>query len=122
MQKIIEYRTPEGFFDADIDISKEEWLSVVSDPEIKDNVYLDVLIKFLREPGYRSTCKALGKKYDCSYGYFNGAIMNFGRYVKKRLNRFYVENTNGTKPFWIIPMIGRQHSRNAAVNVKRHYA
>ena len=24
MQKITEYRTPEGFFDADIDITKEE--------------------------------------------------------------------------------------------------
>lgn len=107
MQKIAEYRTPEGFFDADIDITKEEWLALVSDPEIKDNVYIDVLTKFLREPGHASTCKALGKKYDCSYGYFNGAIMNFGRYVKKKLNRFYVENTNGTESFWNIAMIGR---------------
>ena len=48
MQKIAEYRTPEGFFDADIDITKEEWLALVSDPEIKDNVYIDVLTKFLR--------------------------------------------------------------------------
>ena len=107
MQKIKEYRTPEGYFDADIDITKEEWVGLISDPEIKDNVYIDVLTKFLREPGHASTCKALGKKYDCSYGYFNGAIMNFGRYVKKKLDRFYVENTNGTESFWNIPMIGR---------------
>ena len=108
MQKIIEYRTPEGFFDADIDITKEEWLDLISDPEIKDYAYIDALTKFLREPGHKSTCKALGKKYDCSYGYFNGAVMNFGKYVKKRLNRFYVENTNGTESFWNIPMIGQR--------------
>ena len=107
MQKITEYRTPEGYFDADIDITKDEWLEVISDPGIKDNSYLDVLTKFLREPGHKSTCKALGKKYDCSYGYFNVAVMNFGKHVKKRLNRFYVENSSGAESFWNIPMIGQ---------------
>lgn len=107
MRKITEYRTPEGIYDADIDITKEEWLAVVSDPEIKDYTYIDVLTKFLREPGHKSTCKALGKKYDCSYGYFNGAVMNFGKFVKKKLNRFYVENTNGTESFWNISMVGQ---------------
>lgn len=108
MKKITEYRTPEGFYDADIDITTEEWLAIVSDPEIKDYTYIDVLTKFLREPGHKSTCKALGKKHNCSYGYFNGAVMNFGRYVKKKLNRFYVENTSGTESFWNIPMIGQK--------------
>ena len=107
MQKIKEYRTPEGFFDADIDISKEEWLSIVSDPDIQENAYIDVLVKFLRETGHRSTCKALGKKYDCSFNYFNVVVTNFGRHVKNKLNRFYVENTNGTESFWNISMIGR---------------
>lgn len=107
MQKITEYRTPEGFFDADIDITKEEWLSIISDPDIQENAYIDVLVKFLREAGHRSTCKALGKKYDCSFNYFNVVVTNFGRHVKKKLNRFYVENTNGTESFWNITMIGR---------------
>ena len=107
MQKITEYRTPEGYFDADIDITKDEWLEIISDPGIKDNAYLDVLTKFLREPGHKSTCKALGKKYDCSYGYFNVAVMNFGKHVKKRINRFYVENSSGAESFWNIPMIGQ---------------
>ena len=107
MQKITEYRTPEGYFDADIDITKEEWLGIVSDPEIQENAYIDVLVKFLREIGHRSTCKALGKKYDCSFNYFNAAVTNFGRHVKKKLNRFYVESTNGTESFWTISMIGR---------------
>lgn len=107
MQKITEYRTPEGFFDADIDITKEEWLSIISNPDIIDNAYIDVLVKFLREPGHKSTCKALGKKYACSFNYFNAAVTNFGRHVKKKLNRFFVENTNGMESFWNIPMIGR---------------
>ena len=107
MQKITEYRTPEGYFDADIDITKEEWLSIIGDPCIQENVYIDVLVKFLREPGHKSTCKALGKKYDCSYNYFNMGVTNFSRYAKNKLNRFYVENTNGAESFWIIPMIGR---------------
>ena len=34
-------------------------------------------------------------------------MTNFGRYVKKKLNRFYVETTDGSETFWIIPMVGR---------------
>ena len=108
MQKIIEYRTPEGYYDADINITKEEWLGLICNPEIKNNVYLDALTKFLREPGHRSTCKALGKKYDCSFNYFNVAVTNFGKYVKKTLNRFYIESTDGTESFWNIVMIGQK--------------
>ena len=107
MQKITDYRTPEGFFDADIDITKEEWLGIVSDPDIQENAYIDVLVKFLREPSHRATCKALGKKYDCSFNYFNVVVTNFGRHVKKKLNRFYVENTDGKESFWNISMIGK---------------
>lgn len=108
MKKILEYRTPEGFFDADIDVTKEEWLAIISDPEIQEYAYIDVLVKFLREPGHRATCKALGKKYDCSFNYFNVVVTNFGRHVKKKLNRFFVENTEGKESFWNIPMIGQR--------------
>lgn len=108
MKKIQEYRTPEGFYVADIDVSKEEWFGIISDPAIKDNAYLDVLTKFLREPGHKSTCKALGKKYDCSFNYFNATVMGFGKHVKKTLNRFYVENPDGSESFWNIPMIGQK--------------
>lgn len=107
MKKIQEYRTPEGYFDADIDVTKEEWLEILSDPALKDYAYLDVLTKFLREVGHKSTCKALGKKYDCSYNYFNVTISNFGAFVKNKLGRFYVENTEQKESFWNIPMIGR---------------
>ena len=107
MKRIIEYRTPEGYFDADIDITKEEWLGILNDPAIKDYTYLDVLTKFLRQPDHRATCKALGKQYDCSFSYFNASITNFGKYVKAKLNRFYVENTNGEESFWNIAMIGK---------------
>lgn len=108
MKKIQEYRTPEGLYVADIDVTKEEWLGIISDPAIKDNAYLDVLTKFLREPGHKSTCKALGKKYDCSFNYFNVTVMGFGKHVKKTINRFYVENTDGSESFWNIPMIGQK--------------
>ena len=108
MKRIQEYRTPEGFYVADIDVTKEEWLGIISDPAIKDNAYLDVLTKFFREPGHKSTCKALGKKYDCSFNYFNVTVMGFGKHVKKTLNRFYVENTDGSESFWNIPMIGQK--------------
>ena len=61
MQKITEYRTLEGFFDADIDITKEEWLSIVSDPDIQENAYIDVLVKFLREAGIDQRARHLAK-------------------------------------------------------------
>lgn len=107
MKKVLEYRTPEGFFDADIDITKDEWLGILDDPSIKDYTYLDVLTKFLRQPDHQATCKALGKQYDCSFNYFNTGVTNFGKYVKAKLNRFYVENTKGEESFWNIAMTGR---------------
>ena len=107
MQKITQYYTLEGFYDADVDITKEEWLGIVSDPEIQEKTFVDVLIKFLREPGHKATCNALGKKYDCSFNYFNVNVTNFGKHVKNKLNRFYLEGTEGTETFWNIPMIGR---------------
>lgn len=92
---------------ADVDITKEEWLGIISEPDFKEWTYFDALTKFLREPGHKATCKFLGKKYECSYSYFNSSITNFGRHVKNKLNRFYVENTEGKESFWNIPMIGK---------------
>ena len=81
MQKITQYYTLEGFYDADVDITKEEWLGIVSDPEIQENL-CRCAYQVPEEPGHKATCNALGKKYDCSFNYFNVNVTNFGKHVR----------------------------------------
>ncbi|MDR0823545.1 MAG: hypothetical protein LBN74_00500 [Prevotella sp.] len=80
----------------DIDVSVEEWKNILQDYSLMSDNYKDALIKFYKEPEHKSTCKALGKKYNVSPLSFNGVITNFAKAVQKKLNRFEVLNTDGS--------------------------
>lgn len=90
-----------------IDITVEEWKTILTDETLMYHTYRDVLINFYNEPEYKSTCKALGKKYDKSPQHFNSIITHFAKSVQKRLNHFEVFGTNGKPTYWIIPMKGK---------------
>jgi len=96
-----------GEYQCDIDVTVEEWKRVLQDKTIMNSNYVDVLLKFYSEPEHKSTCKALGTKYEKSPQSFNGTITNFAKATQKKLNRFEVIGTDGESSFWIIPMIGK---------------
>ena len=54
-----------GEYLCDIDISSDEWKSILQDENLLNDNYKDALIKFYSEPNHKSTCKALGDKYKC---------------------------------------------------------
>jgi DNA polymerase III delta prime subunit len=89
----------------DIDIKVEEWKGILQDEVF--GKYVDTLIKFHSEPNHKSTCKALGEKYNVSPQSFNGIITNFAKAVQKKLNRFEIIGTDGKPTYWIIPMKGK---------------
>src|ERR1035437_7606148 len=96
-----------GEYICDIDISVDEWKSILQDENLMNDNYKDVLIKFHSESDHKSTCKALGSKYNTSPQSFNGTITNFARAVQKKLNRFEIIGTDGNPSYWIIPMLGK---------------
>ena len=96
-----------GEYQCDIDVTVEEWKRVLQDKAIMNRNYVDVLLKFHSEPDHKSTCKALGGKYEKSPQSFNGTITNFAKAAQKKINRFEVIGTDGQSSFWIIPMIGK---------------
>ena len=108
MEKIQVYVTPDGYYDCKIDITKDEWLEILKGADMEDKTYIDALSKFLREPGHRAACGALGKKYQVDGQYFNSSIMNFGKHVKAKLNRFEVVGTDQKETYWNIPMFGKR--------------
>ncbi len=96
-----------GEYLCDIDISVDEWKSILQDENLMTDNYKDALIKFYTEPNHKSTCKALGEKYNVSPQSFNGTITNFAKAVQKKLNRFEIIGTDGKTTYWIITMQGK---------------
>lgn len=96
-----------GEYQCDIDVTVDEWKEVLQDKTLMNSNYIDALLKFYSEPEHKSTCKALGIKYDKSPQSFNGTITNFAKAAQKKLNRFEVIGADGESSFWIIPMTGK---------------
>jgi 5-methylcytosine-specific restriction enzyme B len=99
-----------GEYLCDIDISVDEWKTILQDENLLTDNYKDALIKFYTEPNHKSTCKALGEKYNVSPQSFNGTVTNFAKAVQKKLNRFEIIGTDGKPTYWIIPMNGKHLS------------
>jgi hypothetical protein len=74
-----------GVYHCDIDISVDEWKTILQDKNLFSDNYKEALIKFYTEPNQKSTCKALGEKYNVSPQSFNGTITNFAKAVQKSL-------------------------------------
>jgi 5-methylcytosine-specific restriction endonuclease McrBC GTP-binding regulatory subunit McrB len=101
----------DGNYLCDIDVSVEEWKTILQDETLMLDTYKDALIKFYNEPEHKSTCKALGEKYPASdkimsYS-FTSRITNFAKAVQKKLNRFDIFDMDGNRTYWIIPMMGK---------------
>ena len=88
-----------GVYSCDVDISKEQWLEVLQDPEIV-GVAMDTLLKFYRSPEHKNTCK--GVAGDDSPQSPNPIITQFAKRVGKKFN--IVINYNGHQTYWPVPM------------------
>lgn len=86
----------------DIGISKEEWLQLLKNSEAEQ--YRDALFCFLRMPDNAGTCSAVAQKFGGSPKHYNAKIMNFAKWVQKKLNRFQIIATDGEPTYWCIPM------------------
>ena len=85
-----------------IGISKNEWLQLLKNSEAEQ--YRDALFCFLRMPENAGTCSAVAQKFGNSPKHYNAKIMNFAKWVQKKLNRFQILGSDGEPTYWCIPM------------------
>ena len=86
----------------EVEISVDEWLNLLRDEEAER--YIEALSYFLSEPNYTTSCKSLALKYGKTPSHFNGKITNFSKWVQAKLNRFKLQNVDGSDLYWCITM------------------
>lgn len=86
----------------EVEISVDEWLSLLQDKGAER--YIEVLSYFLSEPNYTTSCKSLALKYGKTASHFNGKITNFSKWVQAKLNRFKLQDVDGSDSYWCITM------------------
>ncbi|MCQ2309870.1 MAG: AAA family ATPase [Bacteroidales bacterium] len=92
-----------GIYSCELNISKEEWLSVLSSPSCKQD-YIDKLLLFCDEPDYTASCKHLAEKHNINAQAINSQITHFGMLASDVLN-IHIERFEGMKEtYWPLPM------------------
>lgn len=86
----------------DLGITTSEWYSLLQEEKAKQ--YIEVLLRFLREPGHKGSCNQMSQKYGDDKQYYNSKVTNFSKWVQKRLNRFQVKDLNDNDTYWCIAM------------------
>ena len=86
----------------EVEISVDEWLNLLRDEGAER--YIEALSYFLNEPNYTTSCKSLALKYGKTPSHFNGKITNFSKWVQAKLNRFKLQDVDGSDLYWCITM------------------
>lgn len=97
-------------YNSESQVTKDEWLKILSDDNFMTNNYKYALSIFYLEPNHKATCKYLAEKYNTSPFSLSGFITGFSRGVQERLNRFEITTEEGEKTYWLITMLGTKVS------------
>lgn len=96
-------------------ITKDMWISVLSDPAITTPENLDMLRKML-ELGGESTCAHLAEVYGKTHSYYNKLGSSYGEKVKRRFNcpdcPDRESDTVERNRVYVIPFVGRYVTEN----------
>ena len=96
-------------------ITKDMWISVLSDPAITAPENLDMLKKML-ELGGESTCAHLAEVYGKTHSYYNKLGSSYGEKVKRRFNcpdcPDRESDTVERNRVYVIPFVGRYVTEN----------
>lgn len=108
MKQLQVTKSPEGQYDCPIDITTNEWLSILNNEEISDAT-INILYAFLRSEDHRNTCSSIGKILHSKIhsSAVVRRVVNFSISAQKILNRFEVAGTDGKQSYWVISMTGR---------------
>ena len=90
MQELKQYKTPDGWWTADVDISSEDWITLLRNDAVIRPEARKWLLRFYAEKDHVSSCLLLGKKFSVEPRVINAVMTNCGRTIQKHLNRFLV--------------------------------
>lgn len=107
-------RYSDGRYEADIDISVEEWKSMLQNPNIFYKNALDMIYKWYYEIDHQATSKAIMMKHspEMKSSPYNGIVNSLTTRILKHLNRFEVIGTEGGKSKFIVPFEGWHEDYN----------
>ena len=101
--QIIKEQKIDDYYVSAVDISKDEWLEILKDETVSEK-YKEAVICFYYMPDYKGSCVAVGNRLGKNAYSLVATIMNFGKYVQKRLGRFQVIDEDGKNTYWPVPM------------------
>lgn len=93
-------------------VTKYEWLEILSNDNFMTNNYKYVLSIFFLEPEHKATCKYLAEKYNISPFSISGFITGFSRAVQEHVNRFEITTEEGDRTYWLVTMLGKKVAGN----------
>ncbi len=101
-------REVDGRYEADVDITVEEWKSMLQNREIFGEIYLDMILKWYNEVGHQATSKTIMEKYPSNLikSPYNGNVIGLTNKILKHLNRFEVIYPDGKEAKFIVPFEG----------------
>lgn len=70
-----------------VDISKEDWIALIDDPEVFNGKSLEVLGYFYEEEDHQASTKQITDKYGLASKNFNGVIIGLGKRAQKVLGQ-----------------------------------
>jgi Cdc6-like AAA superfamily ATPase len=108
-----------GKYYVEIDITVEEWKTMLLDKRIFDAPSLDMVHKWYLQDGYQATSGEIMKKYDNEYSHlkgtpFNGIVKGLSKRILGYLNRFTVLGTDGSDSHWCVPFEGWHENYRSA--------
>jgi 5-methylcytosine-specific restriction enzyme A len=97
-----------GRYEVEIDVTVEEWKSMLQNPEIFKPEYLDMILKWYYEIDHQATSHAIMAKYpsDLKGTPYNGYVKGLTNGILKYLNRFEVIGTTSEKSYFSVPFEG----------------
>jgi MoxR-like ATPase len=100
-----------GKYYVDIDITVEEWKTMLHDKGIFDVLSLDMVRKWYLYEGHQATSGEIMLKYGSEYSHlratpFNGIVSGLSKRILDYLNRFVVSGADGSDVRWCVPFEG----------------
>ncbi len=99
----------DGKFTADVDITVEEWKTMLVNPDIFDKLSLQMIQRWYQQRDYQATSKEIMLKYPdptLKQSPYNGIVIGLGKRIIRYLNRFEIVCEDGSKTYYPIPFEG----------------
>jgi len=98
----------DGDYNCPPQVTKQDWIDILSDDSFMSNNYKFALSIFYLEPEHKATCKYLAEKYHTHPTSISGFITQFSARLQGKLDRFEIIREDGSPNWWLVTMTGKK--------------